>query len=319
MTCNRHAGRSPGGIGPPAPALPICLLLLLLATPAAASAAQGGGLGLLQAAVLGVVEGATEYLPVSSTGHLLLAQRLMGIGNDGAGRAAADAYAIVIQAGAILAVLGLYRRRVAAMFRGLAGRDPDGLRLALRLVIAFLPAAIAGLGFEKPIKGALFGLWPVTAAWLAGGMLILAASRRLPIAAGVGLDRVSCRQAAMIGIWQCLALWPGVSRSLATILGGLLAGVGLAAAVEFSFLLGLLTLGAATLWESLHSGALILSVYGWASALTGFACALGSAWLAVRWMVSWLQRRGLAIFGWYRIVLGLATALLLLSGGLPAG
>ncbi len=294
-----------------------CLVIWGASPPRQALA--GEGLTWWQAAVLGAVEGTTEYLPVSSTGHLLLAQRLMGIGNHPGTRAAADAYAIVIQAGAILAVLGLYRRRVAGMMRGLLGRDPDGLRLACLLLLAFLPAAATGILAEKTVKSLLFGLWPVTVAWMAGGVLILLVSRRLPFAAGVSLERLSFRQAAMIGLWQCLALWPGVSRSLATILGALLAGVGLAAAVEFSFLLGLLTLGAATVWETVHMGGKILSFYGWVSPLLGFACAFVSAWLAVKWMVAWLQRRGLGLFGWYRIVLALVTALLLTSGTLSAG
>jgi undecaprenyl-diphosphatase len=267
-----------------------------------------GNLSLLDAALLGLVEGATEYLPVSSTGHLLLTQRLLGVTQDSASRSAANAYAIVIQAGAILAVLGLYRQRVAQMLLGLSGRSVAGRRLNLNLVIAFLPAACLGLLFSDLIEAHLFGLWPVTTAWLGGGLaLLLLQSRRANSTLGHSLDTLGWQQALGIGLLQCAALWPGVSRSLATIAGGLLMGVGLTAAVEFSFLLGLITLGAATTYEALDSGRLIIAAFGWQAPLLGFFCAFLSAWVSVRWMVSFLQRRSLALFGWYRIILALAV------------
>jgi len=136
-------------------------------------------LTLLDAAILGVVEGVTEYLPVSSTGHLLLTENILGIANDPESKRAANAYVIVIQAGAILAVLGLYRRRIRQMLLGLMGRDADGKRLVLNLLIAFMPAVVLGLLFEDVIKAQLFGLWPVTAAWFAGGIC-----RLRPLAGG---------------------------------------------------------------------------------------------------------------------------------------
>lgn len=304
-------------------ALRIALLLcaLCLATGISGFAAEGGqtmpvaleplkenGLGFLDAALLGIVEGATEFLPVSSTGHLLLAQRLLGLARDPASRPAANAYAIVIQAGAILAVLGLYRERIVQMLHGLTGRSAAGRRLSLNLVIAFLPAAVLGLLFGGVIKAHLFGLWPVTAAWLGGGLILLFLPRmRSAHALGSSLESLGRRQALGIGLLQCAALWPGFSRSLATIAGGLFVGAELAAAVEFSFLLGLITLGAATAYEAFESGGLIIAAFGWRAPLVGFICAFISAWVSVRWMVGFLQRRGLTHFGWYRILLSLVV------------
>lgn len=272
-------------------------------------------LSLWDAAILGIVEGVTEYLPVSSTGHLLLTESILGLDRDPASKRAANAYAIVIQAGAILAVLGLYRKRIRQMLLGLMGRDANGQALFWNLVIAFLPAVVAGLLFEDVIKGRLFGIWPVTAAWLTGGIFILLLDRKRPHELpGLSIESFGWRQALGIGLMQCAALWPGVSRSLATIAGGLLMGVELTAAVEFSFLLGLMTLGAATMYEAYNNGHMIVASFGLTGPLLGFVCAFVSAWISVKWMVSFLQRRGLALFGWYRIILALVVAAVLLSG-----
>jgi len=273
-------------------------------------------LSFLDAAILGLVEGATEYLPVSSTGHLLLTESILGIAHDPATKEAADAYAIVIQAGAILAVLGLYRNRIKQILLGLLGRDEAGKGLAIHLVIAFLPAVVAGLALEDVIKGNLFGLWPVTAAWLVGGILLLVLDRKIPHThGGLALESFGWRHALGIGLMQCAALWPGVSRSLATIAGGLLMGVGMTAAVEFSFLLGLMTLGAATVYEATKNGHMIIASFGFTAPLLGFFCAFVSAWVSIKWMVSFLQRRGLALFGWYRIALALVVAAVLMTKG----
>jgi undecaprenyl-diphosphatase len=265
-----------------------------------------------QALVLGIVEGLTEYLPVSSTGHLLVVQRLLGIG----GGEAANAYAIVIQGGAIVAVFGLYRERIAQMARGAAGRDPTGRRMALALLVAFIPAAVIGLLADKAIEAYLFGAWPVVAAWAAGGILILAVSPRVRPGRGRDLAAITARTALIVGIAQCAALWPGVSRSLATILGGIAAGLSLAAAVEFSFLLGLITLGAATAYKAVESAAAMVDAYGILELALGFAAAWLCAVLAVKWMVAWLNRHGLAVFGWWRLVAAAVVAGLLLTGAL---
>ncbi len=274
----------------------------------------------IQALILGIVEGLTEYLPVSSTGHLLLAQRLMGIGQG----EVSDAFAICIQAGAIVAVLGLYRERVLQMLAGVAGRDPLGRRLAINLIAAFIPAALLGLLLEKTIKKHLFGgsewgLWPVVAAWLVGGIAILAVSfarrkRHKTPSAGLDLDHLTVRMAVIVGAAQCIAMWPGVSRSLITIVGGVLVGLSLPAAVELSFLLGVITLGAATAKDAVSHGQEMLSAYGPTPLLVGFGAAWLSAVLAVKWMVGYLKSHGMEIFGWYRVVLAVGVGAWLLLG-----
>ena len=264
---------------------------------------------LLQALILGLVEGITEYLPVSSTGHLLIAQRLLGI-EEGE---AANAYAIAIQAGAIVAVLGTYRQRVGGMINGLLGRDAAGLNLALCIIAAFLPAAILGVLFDDRIEQYLFGVKPVIAAWIVGGVLILALSRWVAARReGLDLAGLTWRTAVIIGFIQALAMWPGTSRSLVTILGGLAVGLSLAAAVEFAFLLGVVTLTAASAYSIVKSGDGMLGSYGWPALITGFVAAWISAALAVKWMVIWLNRHGLAVFAWWRFAAaGLAAWLLL--------
>jgi len=262
-----------------------------------------------QALVLGLVEGLTEYLPVSSTGHLILAQRALGIGDDAASRA----YAICIQGGAIAAVFSIYLPRIRSMLAGITRGDEAGRRLTTNLALAFVPAVVIGLALEGPIDAHLFGLWPVVAAWLAGGLAILVWEPRRRVGAGT-LESLGARAALAIGLWQCLALWPGVSRSLATIAGGLVLGLSMAAAVEFGVLLGLVTLLAATGYKALKHGGEIVEHYGALNALLGFVVAWVSAWIAVKWMVAWLERRGLALFGWYRVVLALVVGGWLLWG-----
>jgi len=271
-----------------------------------------------QAVLLGVVEGVTEYLPVSSTGHLTVVQDLLGLWATPEKKSASDAYAICIQAGAILAVLLIYRLRLKGIVRGLIGRNPEGLRLAGSLVVAFVPAAFFGLFLEGRIKHSLYGVWPVAAAWLAGGIFILAVLARRRTGEGKALEGLTWQMALLVGLAQVLALWPGVSRSLATIAAGLFVGLTLSAAVEFSFLLGLLTLGAATIYEALKLGPEIVRTFGWLSPVAGLVVAAIAAFIAVRWMVEYLRTRSLAIFGCYRIGIALVTAVLVLTGILKA-
>ena len=266
---------------------------------------------LLDAVILGIVEGITEVLPVSSTGHLLLAERALGIPRSDA----ADAYAICIQSGAIVAVLGLYRARVRQMVRGLFGGDVAGRRLAIQLVVAFVPAAVLGLLFNDTIDAALFGLWPVVAAWAVGGVAILLIGKRTGTRT---LEEIDLHTALLIGCAQALALWPGTSRSLATILGAVLLGVALPAAVEFSFLLGLITLGAATAYSGLKHGDAMLDAFGPLPLVVGFVAATVSAALAIRWLVGWLQTHGMGIFAGWRLGLAAVVAALLLADVLPA-
>lgn len=279
---------------------------------------------LIQSAVLGIVEGITEYLPVSSTGHLLLTQKLMGIGQATGTQDASEAYAVCIQAGAILAVAGLYFKRLRGVAEGVLGKNPEGLKLGINLILAFLPAAIIGLTLEKWIKHHLFGsgaygLWPVVTAWFAGGVAILLVEWRRRVSGkdsttGKGLPEITCAMALLIGSVQVLAMWPGVSRSLATILGGLWAGLSLVSAVEFSFLLGLITLSAATALDALKYGNEILIHYGWLTPLLGIVVSFVSAALAIKWLVAYLQKHPLSVFGYYRIALAIGVAILLFKG-----
>jgi len=269
-----------------------------------------------QAVVLGVVEGLTEYLPISSTGHLYLVASLIGLGGSVLEQAASNAYVIAIQIGAILAVAWLYPGRIAQMAMGLMGRDPRGLRLALNTIAAFIPAAVIGLTCADLIKSYLFGIWPITGAWFAGGVAILMVARRLHQRPSGGMEAgdLSVSRAFAIGIIQCLAMWPGVSRSLVTILGGAMVGLSVPAAVEFSFILGLITLGSATCYEIVKDGPRIIVQFGWISPAIGIVVAFVSAVVAVKWMVAYLNRHGLEIFGYYRIALALGVMGLILAG-----
>ncbi len=263
-----------------------------------------------QAIVLGLVEGLTEYLPVSSTGHLLVTQRLMGLPQD----EASNAFAIAIQLGAIVAVLGLYRARVASMAKGMVGRDADGAKLARLVIVAFLPAAVLGLLFDDLIESYLFGPWPIVVAWIVGGLVMIWVTVRRPSRDGKGLDTLDARAAFLVGLAQCVAMWPGVSRSFATILGGLLVGLSMTAAIELSFLLGLVTLGAATAYAIVRHGDVMLAAYGPLPLALGFLAALVSAVLSVRFMVAWLEKRSLALFAVWRLVAAAVVAVLVLGG-----
>jgi undecaprenyl-diphosphatase len=263
-----------------------------------------------QALVLGLVEGITEYLPVSSTGHLLVTQRLLGIQPS----EASNAFAITMQAGAIAAVLGLYRARVRQAALGLVGRSREGASLVRALAVAFVPAGLFGLALDRWLEEHLFGPWPIVAAWAIGGVVLLALGRRLINRAGLPVEAIGYRTALVVGLAQCAALWPGVSRSLATILGGLAAGLSMPAAVEFSFLLGVVTLGVATAYKALQSGAQMVEQFGAVPIIVAFVTAWLSAVLAVKWMVGWLNRRGMGLFGYWRIVAALGVAALVLGG-----
>lgn len=293
----------------------LAVLVLLVASPAFASVVIGAvdsTLSAAQAVVLGLVEGVTEYLPISSTGHLLVTARILGLPDSGKAGDAMKSYEIAIQSGAILAVLGLYRHRFAMMIEGVTGRSEQGRRMLVALVVAFVPAAVIGLIGEKVIKEYLFGVGPVVAAWIVGGVLLLVLVRNgvLDRHEGRMLEGLTNRDALIIGFAQVVAMWPGTSRSMVTIVAALLIGYSMAAAIEFSFLLGVLTLGAATAYSVLKDGKLMLDTFGLITPLIGFVVALVAAWVTVRWMVTYLQRHSLAIFGWYRI--GVAVLVIVL-------
>lgn len=283
-----------------------------------------------QAAILGLVEGITEYLPISSTGHLIIASSLMGL-DEPSQKNAVDAFNIVIQGGAILAVLGLYRQRVAQMIAGLLGKNPAGLRLAINILVAFFPAAILGVLLEEVIEKHLFRSGPVLAALFLGGIYMIAIDRRrmrhhrtdeAAHESHSSLDNMPLRSALIIGLMQCIAMWPGTSRSMMTITGGVLTGLKPKDAAEFSFLLGLPTLGGACVWklfknikDSSELGTPnIFETFGAASIVVGLAVATVSAMLAVRWLVGFLNKHGLEAFGWYRIALAIALGALIWAG-----
>jgi undecaprenyl-diphosphatase len=332
-----HPGSSPDVVAPPStasdrirPTLSPATLAAFLATGALVVLAAGpvlaqgtasvgsvDDLSVWAAIILGLVEGLTEYLPVSSTGHLLVTTEILGLAQTPEAEQALDTYAICIQAGAILAVFVLYRERITLMIQGLLGRSADGRRVLVGMVAAFTPTAIIGLALVDFVRDRLFGVPPVTFAWLVGGVGILALTRSGVLErAGTELTSINVRQAVVIGLAQAIALWPGTSRSLVTIVAGVLVGLSLAAAVEFSFLLGLATLGAATVVTAAQDGQQLIDLYGWVTPLIGLVVAFVSAIASIKWMVAWLRERGLDVFGWYRIAIGLITGAALALGWL---
>lgn len=266
----------------------------------------------LDSIILGVIEGLTEFIPVSSTGHLILAGEALGLDLSDPG---VDAFFIVIQAGALLALAHHFRATIAMMLRGLIGRSPEGLRLAGLLMIALAPAVVMGLLLADAIKARLFAPMPVAIALAAGGVLMLFTGRikssvapgSEPIDAdsGTSLDiaAFTWRMALIIGLAQCAALWPGVSRSMATIVGAMMVGLTVRQAAEFSFLLALPTLGGATIYDLVRDGDQLAEAVSFGSLAAGLITACIVAAVAVKYFLRYLERHGLAIFGWYRIAL----------------
>jgi len=324
-----------------------CLWLLLAAAflpgargaePAAPPVAE---LSAGDAVVLGLVEGVTEFLPISSTGHLIIANGVLGLESeqqltDKSGRLlwhkppsakhpagvpltlklAADTYTVVIQVGAIAAVLLLYWRQVLSMFVGLFDRSSAGFRLLRNVLLAFFPVAIVGLLTHDFIDAHLFSTRAVIGSLVAGALLMLWAEKWRRANTIVGFSNVqpadlTTRKALGIGLAQCLALYPGTSRSMVTIVGGYLAGLNPVKAAEFSFLVGLPTLAGAAVYKGFKSGPAMIEVFGWGHVLLGGFVAAISAAIAVKFLVHFLTRHGLALFAYYR--LGLAVVLLVVS------
>jgi undecaprenyl-diphosphatase len=267
---------------------------------------------LFQAAILGAVEGLTEFLPVSSTGHLILAAHAMGlVGGE------MNAFEIVIQGGALLAVIWLYRDRVRELLAGVISPHPRGRALLLKLTVAFLPAALVGVALHKTIKEHLFGPRPVAIALIAGGILILVVAAWLRRRRGDPpvrtVDDITVTMALLIGLAQCLSLWPGTSRAMATMLAALVLGAAPVAAAEFSFLLALPTLGMATLFDLVqnYEGLTGPALGGPAPLVVGLVVSAVVAVIAIKGFLGYVTRRGLEPFGWYRIALGVIVIVLL--------
>lgn len=272
----------------------------------------------LVAALLGVVEGVTEYLPVSSTGHLILASHVLG--QEGEGAAAFD---IVIQLGAILAVVVHYRRLLGARAVGLFRRERASTQLLLALVLGFVPTAVTGLLLRKKIKALLFGPGPVAAALVVGGIVMIAVEIIRMVRAKArrqggsdlrpeleGLEHVTPWRAFLIGLGQCVSMWPGSSRSMCTIVTGQMTGLSTATAAEFSFLLGLPTLGAATVYEAYKSRT-VLGEIGALNMVIGLVVSFLVAWAVIAAFLAYLKKYGLVPFGVYRILLSVLIFVLL--------
>lgn len=257
---------------------------------------------LLKALILGVVEGLTEFLPISSTGHLILAGDLLNF-NDDRGKL----FEIVIQSGAILAVVWEYRVRIAEVLSGL-GKNRLANRLVLNLAIAFMPLAVLGLMFKKVIEANLFKPVPVALAFIVGAFFILWAEKREHKIRVQTVDDMTPLDALKLGLAQAAALIPGTSRSGATIIGGLLFGLSRKAATEFSFFLAIPTLFAATAYNLYKERALLNAddLGMWA---VGFVSAFVSAFLCVRWLLRYISSHDFTAFAWYRIVFGIVVLL----------
>ncbi len=264
-------------------------------------------LSLTKALILGIVEGLTEFLPISSTGHLILVGDLLDF-NDEKGKV----FAIVIQLGAILAVCWEYRAKISEVVAGI-GSSADANRFVLNLFIAFLPAAILGLLFIKTIKQYLFHPVPVALALVAGGILILWAERRKHVVDVERVEDMDWKHALKVGLVQCLALIPGTSRSGATIIGGLFFGLSRKAATEFSFFLAIPIMFAATFYD-VYKHHEILHFDDIGMFLVGFIASFISALLAVRGLLRFISHHDFTVFAWYRIIFGLIVLITAYSG-----
>lgn len=250
-----------------------------------------------QAVILGIIEGVTEFLPISSTGHLIVAGDLIGFQG-----ASANVFEVVIQLGAILAICVLYFQRLLKVVIGLPS-DPAARRFALAVIVAFLPALVLGLALHDYIKAVLFSPYVVCVSLIVGGIAILLIERHEPQATIHEVEDFTLDTALKVGFFQCLALVPGVSRSGATILGSLLIGVDRKTAAEFSFFLAIPTMFGASALD-LYKARDQLSLDDSAVIAIGFVAAFLSALVVVRWLVGFISRHDFSIFGWYRIGFG---------------
>jgi undecaprenyl-diphosphatase len=256
---------------------------------------------LAKAAVMGVVEGLTEFLPISSTGHLILAGALLGFDDD-----KAKVFDIAIQTGAIFAVILVYWEKIRSTLKALR-YQVEAQRFVLNVFIGFLPAVFLGLLFGKLIKAHLFTPWVVASTFIVGGFIILWAERRPPSSVRIrAVEDMRGRDALMVGLVQCLAMVPGTSRSGATIIGGMLLGLSRKAATDFSFFLAIPTLIGAGVY-SLYKERALLSMEDIPLFATGLVVSFISAWICVRWLLKYIASHSFEIFAWYRIAFGLVV------------
>jgi undecaprenyl-diphosphatase len=260
---------------------------------------------LLTAILLGIVEGVTEFLPVSSTGHLILAGSLLGVQDKGTAT-----FDIVIQLGAILAVVVLYWQRFWGVAKGLAGGEARSFAFVRNIALGFLPSAVVGLIVYKAVKRLLESPTTVAVALIVGGVAILAIERMVKRVRVESVETMPATTALVIGIVQCLSMIPGVSRSGATIMGALTLGVDRQAAAEFSFFLAVPTMLAASGYDLYKTGA-ALGEGDWLAIAVGFVVSFLVAIAVIRWFVAVISRHGFTPFAWYRIVVG-AVALVAL-------
>lgn len=260
-----------------------------------------------QALILGVVEGLTEFVPVSSTGHLILTGAWLGLDTTETQKAAVDAFDIVIQAGAWLACCLYYFKWISKRLKGVLSDDiieaSVGWRLIINLMVAFVPVVVVGLLFRKAIKQVLFGPMPVAVALAIGGVVMLVADKVQRKDAVGDLDRMTMKQAMVVGVAQCFALIPGTSRSMSTMIGGMAAGLSAKAAADFSFLLAIPVLGAATAYELLKEWHVMSAHIGWEAMLVGLIASFVIGWASIAVFLRIIVARGLAPFGVYRIAL----------------
>jgi undecaprenyl-diphosphatase len=254
----------------------------------------------LKIVVLGVVEGLTEFLPISSTGHLIIAGQLLSFDDE-----KAKVFAIFIQSGAMLAVVWEYRARFLGVLTGRAS-EPAARRFIINLAVAFMPAAVLGLAFASAIKHYLFHALPVAIAFIVGGLIILWVERRPRQATVNEVDAMTWKDALKVGFAQAVALVPGTSRSGATIIGGMLFGLSRRAATEFSFFLAVPTLVAAGLYD-LYKHRALLDASDLAPFLAGFVVSFVSAFVCVRWLLRYIATHDFSIFAWYRIAFGIVV------------
>ena len=256
---------------------------------------------LAKAAVMGVVEGLTEFLPISSTGHLILAGSLLGFDDD-----KAKVFDIAIQTGAIFAVILVYWEKIYSTVKALP-YQVEAQRFVLNVLIGFLPAVILGLLFGKFIKAHLFTPEVVATTFIVGGFIILWAERRPPASVRIrAVEDMRGRDALMVGLVQCLAMIPGTSRSGATIIGGMLLGLSRKAATDFSFFLAIPTLIGAGVY-SLYKERALLSMEDLPMFSVGLVVSFISAWICVRWLLKYIASHSFEVFAWYRIAFGLVV------------